>query len=429
MANIFLETHNNNIIPKRLNIFAVVHTMFTNTYDTLYYEAKKDKNINFTFITIPFCHEEVSNSIDEINLMMKNKGYEYIQGYDKENNSYLDLKKLNPDAVFLQTPYDGQRISKLFSSKYLSNFTKVYHISYGSTIINYDFPPYDNIFYEHTHFTKIFSESTLAKYLNKYCDNKFIPIGYMKCDKFLNYKNNKDFKFKQKNTLYNKVIAWKPRWFGTLGESNFLRYIDYFKNFAINNKDILILFIKHPLIKDELVKRKIYTKKEADILFNEIKKIKNIQIVEDDNFLEDIFNADIFIGDYCSTIIEFMLTKKPIIYTPCEVTLSEYGKNILEGMYIVNNIKEMDIKINTLLKDNDKLKEIRKKKIPLITDIHSDKTIAQYLLDLLKNENDNFKNQTTKIKTQKSNLSFKNKIRYKIWKHFDKILRKKGIIK
>lgn len=416
---------------KRIKIYAIVHTEYTNTYDTLYYESQKDDRIDWTFVVIPFKQDKIYISIDKIEKVMLEKNYSYIKGYDEKTDKYLDIKQFRPDIVLIQTPYDHQRISYLYSSKYFSTFARCFHVSYGCSLIDYDYPPYKDVLYHQDKLCTTLCENTeFCKILDKYKIHPNVPIGYIKCDKYINYKNNPDFKFKQREN-YKNIMAWKPRWLGTIGDSNFVTYFEFFIKYCKKNPDTLLYFILHDLLENEVVfKRRIYTKNKFDQLMNQIKELPNIKIINHGDFLDEVFNCDVFIGDYCSTIMEFSLTGKPVIYTPCEVTYSQYGKKIISGYYIVNNVDEMQSRLEQLGNNIDPLCEVRKNNIQLISDIHPGQTIAQYCLNYFKKLD---YTKPIEIKRNifvenKSRLSFKNKIRYKIWSHYNKVLKRKGII-
>lgn len=160
---------------------------------------------------------------------------------------------------FLQTPYDSQRISPLYSSKYLSSFCDVYHISYGGTMLDYDVGRYKGMLTGLcSNFKGIFSESTsLANYLNKYNPGKYIPIVYMKCDKYLHYN------YMPKHSEYDFIIAWKPRWTGDIDGSNLLKYFDFFINLCQKNTNFQLVFIKHQLTEQSLIEKHIKTASEV----------------------------------------------------------------------------------------------------------------------------------------------------------------------
>lgn len=285
----------------------------------------------------------------------------------------------------LQTPYDAVKRSALYSSEYLSSFAKVIHISYGSTIINYDKHPFKNfkLISSNKFFTRCWfaamENPLIAKQFNMYHKNKFKSFGYIKLDKYINYKNNPDFPVSPRPD-FKHVIAWKPRWHASIGDSNFLTYVDYFKNFSKQHPETLLLFVLHPLLKDRLVTLNIYTQQQVDKLFNFFEKQKNIKIICDGDFLDDIYNADIFIGDYCSTIIEAAIFNIPTIYTPTHVTLSKFGRKFIKSSYVAKNVDDMNFVINKLFSGKDKKKRKREKFINVAS---PESKNASYAKDLL----------------------------------------------
>ena len=63
-------------------------------------------------------------------------------------------------------------------------------------------------------------------------------------------------------------------------------------------------------------------------ILSEFEHLSNTEIIMNEDFLDDVMNADLYIGDYSSTVVEFALTAKPLIYTPCDVILNEIGESI-----------------------------------------------------------------------------------------------------
>ena len=420
-------------MEKKLKIFAIVGTEYTNTFDTLYYEAKKRNDIDFKFVVIPFRTPFYNIPMEKIERVMNEKKYPYIKGYDEQADKYLDLKQLNPDAVFVQSPYDLHRYSFLYSTRYFATFCACYHISYGCSLLDYDRPPYDYLVRAFNPPAIILNENTMmAKYLGKY--HKNVPIGYLKCDKYINYRDNQDFHFKKRPDNYKHIIAWKPRWVGVPGESTFLKYVDFFLEYCEQNPDTLLYFIKHDLMKNNMVnEKKVLTEEQFDNIFNKIAALNNIEIISHGDFLDDVFNADIFIGDYCSTIIEFALSGKPVLYTPTNVFFNEFGKKVSKGFYFINSADEMKKVLSDLLDNNkDPLQKQREKLRGIISDTHDNQTIAQHLIEYLTQNIEKDKQYCHSLEIQldfpKKKISWKNKIRYKIWKHLNKKLKKKGII-
>ena len=162
--------------------------------------------------------------------------------------------------------------------------------------------------------------------------------------------------------------------------------------------------------------------------------IDNCKIIERDTFLDDIYDCDIFVGDYCSTIIEAIVLNKKIIYTPTEVGYSEFGKKFLNASYIVNNVEDLNKTIEKLLQGDDPLKEERKRFFQIASPTPKNGTFSRDLLDYIATNYVPVPISSRTYNTQldkqriKHKISLKNKFLYKIWKHLDKKLRKKGII-
>lgn len=367
----------------KIKIGAIVHTLYTNTYDTLYYECKKTDDIDWLFILVPFMQNNVVVSIEELEQMMKDKKYPYILGYDKTTDTYIDPATFDINVSITQTPYDGQRVSYYYGADYLSTFSKCFTISYGCSLVDYDSPPFDSflMFHQSKNCTTLSENTEFVKILDTHSKHSSIPIGYIKCDKYLNYRNNSDFTI-EKRADYKTILFWKPRWIGTIGESNLLTYMDFFIEYLGKHQDCLLQIMIHDLLEDEVVStRRIFTKKAFNKWIGRIHELKNIQIIDNKEFLDCVFNADIFIGDYCSTIMEFTLTGKPVIYTPTDVKLSAYGKQIANSYYVVNSTYEMQKTLDKLIEDgNDPLKHKRLDVIPLLSDRHDGQSIAQYCI-------------------------------------------------
>jgi hypothetical protein len=377
----------------KLRIVAVVQYPITNLFDTLYIEHKNTGFFDFKFVIIP--SKQPGSDVGEFKLkdmvgFMKKKKYPYIKGYDEINNSYYDLKKLKPDLVFLQTPYDLQRISPIYSSEYIKNFAKVANISYGAIMIKLK-GIYANL-YENNPFVKncwkIFVENDEMKEIfDNIMPDKAVSVGYMKCDYFLNYTNKIDYP--EHWSLSRKKsfrIVWKPRWIAKNTHSNLFKYLYYFIYLIENNPRVDFVWYMHPFIKSQIKNNKLMTETELNNVLKKIKLLPNFKIEDSGDFLECIFGADLYIGGASSTFTEFSLTGKPIIYTSSMADkLNSFGKKIIKGAYIVKNNVEMTQKIHELLRNEDPLKNIRQQNKKIISKKDfKNRTIAQVILEYIK---------------------------------------------
>jgi CDP-glycerol glycerophosphotransferase (TagB/SpsB family) len=69
--------------------------------------------------------------------------------------------------------------------------------------------------------------------------------------------------------------------------------------------------------------------------------------------------SDILISDFSSMMVEYFATGKPIIYTHRTNLFNEYGIMLSEGLYWVQNIRELDETISMLLSGKDPLRKRR----------------------------------------------------------------------
>lgn len=376
----------------KLSIIAVIQYPITNLFDTLYLEYKKTSLFDFKFVIIP--SKQPGSSVGEFKLKeiiyyMNKKGYPYLKGYDEISKSYFDLKKLKPDIVFLQTPYDLQRGSFKYSSSYIKDFAKVANISYGAIMIDLK-GMYENLYKENPFLKncwKIFVENDeMKKIFDGIIPNKAVSIGYMKCDYLLNYKEDVNYdKYWSLPIKDNFRIIWKPRWIAESKSSNLFKYLYYFIYLVENNSKIDFVWYMHPFIKSQIIINKLMSKTELIKIFNKIKSLKNFRIEESGDFLNCVFGADLYIGDVSSTLIEFALTGKPIIYTPTtEEKLNYFGKKIIKNSYIVKDTIEMTKKINELSKKIDPLKKNRQRNVKNISkNISGNKSIAEVLIEYI----------------------------------------------
>ncbi len=417
----------------KIKIFAIVNQLFTNTYDTLYLEAIKDPEIEWTFVLIPFDYLTTHYSITDLQKMMDEKRYPYIVGYDASSKTYLDLKGLSPDIIFIQTPYDNAYASKLYKSSYLSSFAAVVTVSYGCSMIEYSGEYYKNWVYKvqnYQNLWKSFNETIEnTKILNEYYPGIAVTAGYVKCEKYM--RNCKECPVKQKRNKF--TIVWKPRWLGTIGESNFLKYIYFFQYYSRKHPEIEFIFLRHPNLEGFLLQRSIMCKEEFDNIITYFNEQPNTEVIDTDDFLDEVMNADLYIGDYSSTFVEYALTAKPYIYTPTAVKLNKIGKEIYSAAYVAQNIEEMIKHIDTIIGGKDsKFQERQKVKSFLLKGVPADgrygKAILKYIKENISDAKRLKPKSTEKLLPDRKIKNLKNKFRYKIWKHLNKKLRQEGII-
>lgn len=365
----------------KIKIVWIVNDLYINNFISVYKEIMKNNNIfDIKVIATTHVNHDDLRSISSLTIhkFLNENNINNIDCYDKDHNLF-DIKSLNPDYVFYLTPYNYY-LPDEYNSSIVSKYAKVCAINYGADMIQYSgmySVMIENNFWKDCY--RFFCES---KYFNKFegITEKTIPVGYLKLDEYLYY-DKKNFLSNNGDKKDRKKVIWKPRW--TLdADSSFVSYIDKMISYMETNSKTDFVIYLHPLINYKI--RKIGYEKNLNIQKKKINKLKNVKIIEDHNFLDEILTGDIYISEHSSTLVEFTITGNPIIYCDGPVKLNDLGKKIIENSYVSKNIDETLILLDSLINNNDYKKEKREKEknsyffVPPLN-----YSSAQYLLLLL----------------------------------------------
>lgn len=281
------------------------------------------------------------------------------------NNKWFDLKKENPDYVFVQRPYDIY-LPEEYSCKELAKYTKLCYIPYGFSLVKLQKIALQKEFLENLYmfFADSHHEYEYAKdVVESFNDNKkrfCFDLGYPILDTIKeNQQNYSAFKQIKKRNLN---IIWTPRW--TTDEeycgTTFFENKDKIVEYGKRNND-LIVFRPHPLAFDNFISKGLMTKKEVA---NYLKNYQNSNMIYDksSNYYDTFRDSDVLITDFSSIIIEYLMYDKPIIFCHRDMNiLNDYMKEITKICYCVNNWKEVEQVLEKLKKGKDPLKDTRTK--------------------------------------------------------------------
>lgn len=335
---------------------------------SIYEECLKDKMIDPLVVSIP--RRQLSQYKDfrfgdENYAFLKDKGIEVINGYDKDKNQFIDLKTLNPDVVFVQTPYCSQR-PDIYNIKDLIKFTKVSYLQYAFIITAGDFEPHFYSTKFHQKCWKIFAETNYHKSLYKKYglqnyEKKVIVSGYPKFDRYqfpLSEKAQNIWKISKDSNSDIKRIIWCPHW--TIDElfnsSSFLKYHQYFLDLA-NSNNIELIIRPHPLLFETLLTKNLMSKNDIDAYIDKISKLPNASINSTGDYFELFRTSDALVSDNSSFLAEYLPTNNPIIYTHSyennSVNLNEYGIELTKYHYIAKNQEDLDALIKRVVIGSD----------------------------------------------------------------------------
>lgn len=376
----------------KINILFIINDKYIHGFQTIYDECKNNDMFNITIATCPSIQRYNTNYISssEIKKYLNKHNIDCIDLYDEKTKKYVDLRKYNPDYIFVMTHYDDYR-PKEYSAKNLSKIAKFCSIEYGNNVMKYT-GIYEymnrNIFYRYAY--KFFVINDLEKDAteNKEIREKFKSIGSIKLDQYLFY-NKKPTGWKMifpKSKKNNTRVIYKPRW--TLAEdSTVLKYISSFYKYLKENKDIELIMLIHPLLFSNLK----YTNNEKEFYnsFNKLKKLPNFNYYDDYDYLNLLLDSDVLIADVVSSVFaEFSPTKNPIIFIPAKVELTVFIKKILEKQYEAKNFNEIVKHLETIKKKKDIFfrNSNRRLDTSIITPPQKNISSAKYLLNYLKED-------------------------------------------
>ena len=336
-----------------------------------------DEMFEVTIVTIPnkkqlpklgLGHEEyVSEGAEEF---FKDYPCQVIQGYDYENKTWFDLKKLEPDYLFFQTPYDVCRPPE-YKSDVVCLYTRICYVHYGMPfmdgyIAEESFP---RSFLKHTYFHFAEFLEMQKFYVNRVAENpvhkheRVVLTGYPKLDGVEKYVGCESESWHFKGEAKRYRIMWTPRW--STGENNctFFDFKDKLLDYVEKQKDAEFLFRPHPQAFAEFVEKKEMTAEEVENYKARYESMENAFIDTQREYLPSFYSSDVLITDESSIIPEYFLTGKPVIFTYKEPHLNDFAKKIAEGFYWVKNWEEMEEVLAKLKKGQDELKEKREQLI------------------------------------------------------------------
>lgn len=327
-------------------------------------EMQKDPKFDVKVLAVP-------NNINNMN-----ENVEYDFWYNKfgditinslDNGKWYNLKKKKPDYVFIQRPYDDY-LPHEYKMQTMFEYTKICYIPYAFTIakiydimFNIDEARYMNIvFSDHEesdeYYNKIFKE------INDGIKRYTVNLGYPSLDESKIRANEDKSLFKKIDSKTKINYLWTPRWTTDKNavETSFFDYKDTLVKYFKKNKECKLVFRPHPLTFKNFIEKKLMSEKEVK---NYLDNFNNNLLYDNSSEYFDTFrDTDVLITDFSSIIVEFMLFKKPIIYTQKEpYKKTKYMGELEKVFYKVKNEKELYKVLDDLRKGIDPLKAKREK--------------------------------------------------------------------
>lgn len=395
---IYFRKINNWFIIKRISKKDKINVVFVVLYDSIWKcdeLYKKMRNSNYYNPIVLICpivnfgRENMLFQMDKSYETFAKRGYNPIRSYDKNNNTYIDLKKdLSADIILYTNPYDG-----LIDDRY--------NIRNVRSILTCYIPYFYN-----TTKLKFFYDLPFHRFLWKYFIESEYHLSFMKkSSKLWRYSNCQvvgysvfdDFETSNKNLgVINhpkKNIIWAPH--HTINEneiftqSSFLLLHDKMLKFCEKYKnEANFIFRPHPLLKLRLYQHKDWGIKKTDEYYNRWNHLENGKLSDGGDYIKEFYNSDALIHDCGSFLCEYLYIGKPAIYISMDEdnylpSLNPIAKEAYYSHYLVYDELQLEEKLKeVIINNNDELaikrKLFKEKYLKTSNELVSDKIMRTF---------------------------------------------------
>lgn len=320
--------------------------------------AALNQNGNFLcrVILLPFHHSgKADHENKQAREFLDARGIAWIWHEDYAFSTF------QPDMVFIQNPYDFTRPPRFSCRSLKDNNIKYAYIPYGLDVGEGQ----QNLTFQynmdcHNLATWIFVRSQQHKDCYKiYCQagNKHVHVtGHPKFDSLKLWQRN------DKNE--RKTLLWTPHFVegDHKGWSTFNLYCETMLFIAMNYPVDLIVR-PHPLFIGRLKAFGGVAVEKFTRLIKYTKIVNNITFDFEPSYHQSFFRADALMADAGSFLLEFLPTRKPILYLTHETCsgLNKSARFVNKNYYIARAEKDIDDFVNMVLAEEDPKQSLRLK--------------------------------------------------------------------
>lgn len=357
-------------------------------FESVIHAMSNHSGFDCNIVVVPYLNFNASDLNGDIQRkILEDKGINYI-GF--ENYS---LESRQPDVVFLQNPYDEARPAT-FRSEYLhQRGVKIAYIPYAldtgigeeSMIYQYNLPC-QNIA------TWIFARSQRHKEefaIQCNAGNEHVYVtGHPKFDFY-----ESRFNLNTKNNVKIKTILWTTH-FVLPGDvkmySTFNIYCDAFIKLMMRD-DINIIIRPHPLFKQWIHMASQVARDNYERLVAVSSERKNVEWDFDSNYQISFSRSDALIADAGSFLLEYLPSKKPILYLTHETChgLNKTADFIYSSYDVARQEDDIYKFIDNIVNDIDLMKPLREKVLQeelYIDDSTAGEKISNVIFETLRND-------------------------------------------
>lgn len=351
-------------------VFLIQHPETWNSLKSVFEAAVKNDMVQPIIWCVP---KKLPDSSANQETIIKNEAYEYfrsygehvVDAYDKQKMEWKELESYEPDYVFYARPYNAE-LPEIYMSKNVCAYAKVCLIPYGYTLL-------EDTIVEEIAYNRDFLLSTYKVFAPnmstwKMCQRKFVAVRRQKKFLYMGYprfdmigQETEPFPWKMEREKTKLRIAWTPRWVEVTETanrgSNYLNYIDSFIEFMKENPEMELVIRPHPLMFERYIEAGIMSEDEVKEVKRNIQMSHNISFDPNKDYMPLFASADVLISDFTSLLIEFFVTKKPIIYCDNADNFNEEARAMDSVLYHAVNWEDVEKILKKIEKNEDNTEE------------------------------------------------------------------------
>lgn len=374
-------------------VFVLQYAPIWTSLKTVYIALNKAINVDVLVLKTPLIHPSSSD------LDMHQLDDLCISGGMKSTVSLEEFYKFKPHLVFLQNPYDVTRPAELSSSNLVKLGYKVAYVPYGIEMGGGS----DNIFGQFNADVqqlawRVFVRSSRNKAMYaKHCDvgdSHVVVTGHPKFDAQLDinsYIINPELKDK---IAGRPVVLWTPHFSVGLPASwsTYRIYSQVIMQQTLTRQDVFFIIRPHPLFFKEMLRQHLWNIEREEGFKLLCDQQDNLWLDETADYTESFFASNAIMTDAGSFLLEYLPTKKPILYLhhPQGFGLND-DADLVDHYYRADKPDDIPNYIDMISKGLDPMKEKRitiQDEFLFGLDGSAGQRIAKYLIEELSLELD-----------------------------------------
>lgn len=305
------------VISNRVRIlFVLQYAPIWSSLRSVFQSLKAIDGVEVKVIKSAFIHGAASDdNTAQLDMLCRN------ENIDADTNVDLVLSEFQPHIAFLQNPYDSTRVPALRSTQLVTLGIKVAYVPYGIEMGG----GLENNQYQFNADVqqlawRIFVRSSRNKAMYaKYCDvgdSHVVVTGHPKFDGQAiidTYKINEQLKVK---VAGRPVVLWTPHFSVGIPAtwSTYRIYSQVIMQQMLARQDVFFIIRPHPLFFKEMLKHHIWNN-NGEMEFRKFCDEKgNLWLDESADYMESFLVSSAIMADAGSFLLEYLPTKKPILY-------------------------------------------------------------------------------------------------------------------